>query len=76
MSTAGEDDYHNTQHETLTRLLKELRIPAEVRVKTLWLLLSSLRLASIEFSSTKIIVITLANHKELKQCSEPIKKSR
>jgi len=30
--TAGEDDHHSTQHETLTRLLKELRIPAEVRV--------------------------------------------
>ena len=44
--------------------------------KALLLLLSSLRVALIEFSSTKIIVITLANHKELKQCSEPIKKSR
>jgi len=32
VETDGEDDYHNTQHETLTRLLKELRIPAEVRM--------------------------------------------
>ena len=27
-----DEDYHRTQHETLTNLLKELRIPAEVRV--------------------------------------------
>lgn len=32
--TVGEDDYRSTQHETLTRLLKELRIPAEVRVQS------------------------------------------
>lgn len=32
VETDGEDDLHNTQHETLTRLLKELRIPAEVRM--------------------------------------------
>ena len=31
---AGEDDHHSAQHETLTRLLKELRIPAEVRVQS------------------------------------------
>lgn len=31
VETDGED-HHNTQHETLTRLLKELRIPAEVRM--------------------------------------------
>ncbi|KAL9981220.1 hypothetical protein ACROYT_G009894 [Oculina patagonica] len=32
VDTDSEDDYHSTQHVTLTRLLKELRIPAEVRM--------------------------------------------
>ncbi|KAJ7377254.1 hypothetical protein OS493_030065 [Desmophyllum pertusum] len=32
VETDGDDDNHQVQHGTLTRLLKELRIPAEVRM--------------------------------------------